>query len=72
MEAAPDDRGGAASAVFNAARQVGSAVGVALLGTLVAHRFIPGLHAGVVAGGIGFFAASIIAALFIRPPRRTA
>lgn len=72
MEAAPADRGGAASAVFNAARQVGSAVGVALLGTLVAHRFISGLHTGVAAGGIGFLAASIVAAVCIRPPRRTA
>ena len=56
MGAAPDGRGGTASGVINAARQVGGVIGIALLGALVAHRasFISGLHAAVVIGGAAF------------------
>lgn len=70
MAAAPDDRGGAASAVFNAARQAGTAIGVAMFGTLAAGGLVNGLHAGVVAGGAGFLAAAALTAAFIRPVRR--
>jgi DHA2 family methylenomycin A resistance protein-like MFS transporter len=56
MGAAPDGRGGMASGVINAARQVGGVIGIALLGALVAHRatFISGLHAAVIIGGAAF------------------
>jgi DHA2 family methylenomycin A resistance protein-like MFS transporter len=57
MEAAPGDRGGIASGVVNAARQAGSVLGVALLGTLVSGRttFITGLHIGLVIAAGAFF-----------------
>jgi DHA2 family methylenomycin A resistance protein-like MFS transporter len=44
--------------VVNTARQVGEVIGIALLGTLVAHRatFISGLHMAVVLGGAAFLA----------------
>jgi MFS transporter, DHA2 family, methylenomycin A resistance protein len=59
VEQAPDGRAGIASAVINSARQVGSAIGVALLGSLVARGsgFIPGLHIGLTFAGAAFVAA---------------
>ena len=55
METAPAERGGLVSGTVNAARQVGGVIGVALLGSLVAHRvsFVPGLQVGMaIAGGV--------------------
>jgi DHA2 family methylenomycin A resistance protein-like MFS transporter len=56
MDAAPDESGGIASGIINAARQVGSVIGIALLGALVARRttFISGLHVAVIIGGAAF------------------
>ncbi|MFF4288867.1 MFS transporter [Streptomyces sp. NPDC001633] len=62
MEAAPGGRSGAAAAVFNAARQTGSALGVALFGTLVAGGLVTGLHTSVVIGAAGFLVAAALAA----------
>jgi DHA2 family methylenomycin A resistance protein-like MFS transporter len=63
MEAAPPDRGGIASGVINAARQAGTVLGVALLGTLVSTRsgFAGGLHAGIVVAAAAFFVAAGLA-----------
>jgi DHA2 family methylenomycin A resistance protein-like MFS transporter len=66
MDAAPANRGGAASAVFNAARQTGSAVGVALVGTMAASGLVTGLHASAVTGGLAFGAAVILTLTSIR------
>lgn len=57
MGAAPDERGGIASGVINAARQVGGVIGIALLGALVSRRatFITGLHVAVIVGAAAFF-----------------
>ncbi|MFE2376058.1 DHA2 family efflux MFS transporter permease subunit [Streptomyces sp. NPDC059398] len=66
METVPDSRGGAAAAAFNAARQLGSAIGVAVFGTLVAGDFLGGLHTAVSVGAAGFVAAAVVAALFVR------
>jgi DHA2 family methylenomycin A resistance protein-like MFS transporter len=62
MEAAPGDRGGIASGVVNAARQTGSVLGVALLGTLVTGgtSFIVGLHIGLVIAAAAFLAGAVI------------
>jgi DHA2 family methylenomycin A resistance protein-like MFS transporter len=68
MEAAPAALGGAASAVFNAARQIGSASGVALAGTLVAgNGLVTGLHSEAVVGAVGFLVAAVLAMAVIRP-----
>ncbi len=63
MEAAPPDRGGIASGVINAARQAGSVLGVALLGTLVSARtgFAGGLHVGIAVAAAAFFLAAGLA-----------
>lgn len=56
LHAAPPERAGIASAVLNTSRQIGSALGVALLGTLISEhsQFIPGMHTGVVIGSAAF------------------
>lgn len=67
MDAAPARRGGVASAVFNAARQTGSAVGVALVGTMAASGLLTGVHASAVAGGAAFGLSVVLTLAAIRP-----
>ncbi|MGW5097236.1 MFS transporter [Streptomyces nodosus] len=64
MEASPADKAGVASAVFNVSRQVGSAMGVALFGTLLGATggMISGLHASAVIAAVAFLLASVLAA----------
>ncbi|MFI7462076.1 MFS transporter [Nonomuraea sp. NPDC049646] len=70
MEAAPAALSGAASAVLNAARQTGSAIGVALAGTFIAHGgLVSGLHVHAVIGGLGFLVGAALTVLLPRPPR---
>jgi MFS transporter, DHA2 family, methylenomycin A resistance protein len=61
--AAPARRAGIAAGVLNAGRQVGGAIGVALLGTLVGAG---GMHAALALAG-GVFLAGLIVALLITP-----
>jgi MFS transporter, DHA2 family, methylenomycin A resistance protein len=72
IESAPARRAGIASGVLNSARQAGGAVGVALLGTLLASgAFVPGLHAAMaVSAGAFLLAALVTAAMVQRPPIR--
>lgn len=67
MEAAPAQRAGLASGTINAARQVGGVIGVALLGSLVAHRasFLSGLHAGMLIAAAAFLAGAGLTARFV-------
>ncbi|MFK0293688.1 MFS transporter [Streptomyces sp. NPDC090442] len=71
MESAPGDRGGAAAAVFNAARQMGSVLGVAVFGTLTTGGLVPGLHTAALIGAAGFLAAALGAARWAPGSRRT-
>ncbi|BDH12914.1 MFS transporter [Streptomyces hygroscopicus] len=75
MEAAPDEHSGAAAAVFNTARQTGSALGVALFGTLIAPGLVAGLHTAVSIAAAVFLTAAALAARCIpgggRPGHRT-
>jgi DHA2 family methylenomycin A resistance protein-like MFS transporter len=63
-------RSGTASAVLNAARQVGGAIGVAAFGALVsgvtAQQIVEGLNIGALTAA-GLMAGAAIAALFVRP-----
>jgi MFS transporter, DHA2 family, methylenomycin A resistance protein len=69
IEAAPPERAGVASGAVNAARQVGSTVGVALLGTLGASA--GHLAAPMAGAGAAFLAAALVVAITVRsrPPR---
>lgn len=71
MESAPAGGAGVASAVFNVSRQVGSAIGVALFGTLVAAsgHLVGGLHTSALIASAAFLAGSVLAAI---TRRRTA
>jgi DHA2 family methylenomycin A resistance protein-like MFS transporter len=63
ISAAPVDRAGIASGVLNAGRQAGSAVGVALLGTLVGSgASVAGLHAAMVVASCVFLLGACVAA----------
>ncbi|WP_211126052.1 MFS transporter [Streptomyces yatensis] len=67
MEAAPHEVRGAASGAFNAARQLGSAIGVALFGTLAAASASSAFYAGmrlsaVIAAGC-FLGGAVLAAV---------
>ncbi|MEU6172696.1 MFS transporter [Streptantibioticus parmotrematis] len=62
MESAPDGRSGAAAAGLNAARQVGSALGVALFGSVAASRPLAGLHLAALLAAGAFCVAAVTAA----------
>jgi DHA2 family methylenomycin A resistance protein-like MFS transporter len=68
IEAAHAGRTGVASGVVNAARQTGSALGVALFGTLVADRvhFVGGLHVAVGVGAGCFALGAALSLAFER------
>ncbi|MFD7169491.1 MFS transporter [Streptomyces violascens] len=71
VESAPPNRSGVASGVLNASRQVGSAVGVALLGALVADtaHFESGMRAGSLFSGGCFVVGALIAQAVGRSPQ---
>ncbi|MEV0275714.1 MFS transporter [Streptomyces sp. NPDC050610] len=63
MESAPADGAGMASAVFNVARQVGNAIGVALFGTLAATggSLVAGVHLSAVIASGAFALGALLA-----------
>jgi len=65
MESAPPGGAGVASAVFNISRQVGTAVGVALFGTLTSApgHLVPGLHTAATIAAAAFLLGAALAAL---------
>jgi len=74
LDAAPASRGGAAAGLINTARQVGSALGVAVAGSLLASRagILPGLHLALAVSGTAFLAGAVttLAAVDRRRPHR--
>ena len=67
MAAAPDKYSGTASALFNTTRQIGSAAGVALGGTLLAATagFTNGLRTSMAVGAAAYVTAAVLALLCI-------
>ncbi|WP_245614251.1 MFS transporter [Actinokineospora inagensis] len=70
IEAAPRDLAGLASGAVNTARQLGSVLGVAVLGALVATGlpFLTGFHLAVAASAVVFLAGAALN-LIVRPRR---
>ena len=72
VEAAPSGRTGVASGTLNASRQVGGAIGIALLGTFVADgtaRFVPGMRISLIIAAAAFALAAALALTVPRPGR---
>lgn len=71
MHVVPKERSGMASATVNATRQTGTALGVALLGTLVAAApdFTTGLHRGLVVAGAVTAVVTALTAVTLRKAR---
>jgi DHA2 family methylenomycin A resistance protein-like MFS transporter len=69
MGAAPAGYTGTASALFNTTRQIGSATGVALGGTLLATAtdYNAGLRTGMAVGALAYLAAAALAWLCVPP-----
>ncbi|MEU3839474.1 MFS transporter [Streptomyces sp. NPDC028635] len=62
MAAAPPDHAGAASALFNTTRQIGSATGVALGGSLLATAgYTAGLRQSMAIGALAYLTAALLA-----------
>ncbi|HEY6423183.1 MAG TPA: MFS transporter, partial [Pseudonocardiaceae bacterium] len=70
IEAAPSERAGIASGTLNSSRQIGSTLGVAVFGTLLATTgtFMTGYHLSVLIGGLVFAGGALIALLTIPRP----
>ena len=72
MEGAPGERAGLASGAINAARQIGSVIGVALLGALVGTGGggspVAGMRVALVLAAAAFLAAAVVTAVTVRPP----
>jgi MFS transporter, DHA2 family, methylenomycin A resistance protein len=70
VEGAPPERTGVASGTLNASRQVGGAIGIALLGTFVASgpaAFVPGMRVSQVIAAAAFALAAGLALTVPRP-----
>ena len=70
VEAAPPGRTGVATGTLNASRQVGGAIGIALLGTFVAGGtagFVPGMHISLAVAAAAFALAAGLALTVPRP-----
>jgi hypothetical protein len=77
----PGTQAGVASAVISTSRQVGGALGVAVLGAVAAARyggatpqadplaFLAGVHAAYLLAGVALAMGAVAAALFLRPRR---
>jgi DHA2 family methylenomycin A resistance protein-like MFS transporter len=65
MRTATAGRAGITSAAFNAARQLGSALGVAVFGTLAASGLLLGVHAGALLGAAAYLVAALCTLLLI-------
>lgn len=67
VHSVPANRAGVASGILNASRQIGSLLGVAIFGALVASgQFIQGMHYSLMIASLVFFSGIIIIAVFIK------
>jgi DHA2 family methylenomycin A resistance protein-like MFS transporter len=67
MESVDADQAGLAAGVLNAARQLGSAVGVAVFGSLLAAGFVTGMHRAVLVAAAATLACAGLTRRYVRP-----
>ena len=76
VRSVPVDKSGVGSAVLNSFRQVGGALGIALMGAIVANEtggrrtvdaFMDGFEASLLVAAVIAFAGAVVAAVFVRP-----
>ena len=67
LPAISQDLGGGVTGLLNTARQVGSALGVAVAGSLLASRagFLPGLHLALAVSGAAFLAGVLVTLVWV-------
>jgi DHA2 family methylenomycin A resistance protein-like MFS transporter len=73
ISAAPREQSGMVSGLLNAMRQTGGALGVAILGSLIAaNAFVPGMRWALVVSTITYAGSLVLTLLFVRvrAPRR--
>jgi DHA2 family methylenomycin A resistance protein-like MFS transporter len=68
IHAAPEGKAGIAAGTLNASRQVGSLLGIAIFGTIIAtsQDFIVGMHVTLIIGACGFLLGFILTSRYIK------
>lgn len=68
IHSAHDGKAGLASGAFNASRQIGALLGVAIFGTLLAtaNNFITGMHITLLIAGFAFLMGILLTAVYIK------
>ncbi len=71
INATPEDRAGLGAGAFNASRQVGSLIGVAIFGTVITttSHFILGMHVNLLIAGTAFLGACILTVVYVSGKR---
>lgn len=67
INATPKDRAGLGAGAFNASRQVGSLIGVAIFGTIITttSHFLIGMHINLLIAGTAFLVACILTVFYV-------
>lgn len=68
IHAAPADSAGIAAGAFNASRQIGSLLGVALFGTIINmnHAFMAGMHVTLIIAGLAYLGGFFLTVVYVK------